>query len=162
MLQRHRVRAARVPEVSQASGRTARDRRRDRGDRGEVRPGSGHHRRRVLPAHAGGRVAQRRPVGVRVPQRGRAEGAQRRAVAEAARRVRDSRGTGRRRPAHRQHRPPVPGGLAVHAARVPVVLHPAGTVRGHRDRGGGGRRMMTAPSRVGKKTDSVGEISVYK
>lgn len=124
--QRNHVRPAGVPQVSQAQGRAAGDHSGDRGDGGEVRPGPGHHHRGVLPAHDGGRSAERRPADFRVPERGRAEGAQRRAVAEAARRVRDSRGTGRRRPAHRQHRPTVPGSLAVHAARVPVVLHPTG------------------------------------
>jgi len=117
--------------VSQAPGRAAGDHRGDRRDGGEVRPGLGHHHRRVLPADDGGRPTERRPADVRVPQRVRAERAQRRAVAEAARRVRNSRGTGRRRPAHRQHRPTVPGSVAVHVARVPVVLHPTGTLRSH-------------------------------
>lgn len=70
--------------MPQAPGRAAGDHRRDRGDRGEVRPGLGHNHRRVLPADDGGGPVERRPVDFRVPQRVRAEGAQCRAVAEAA------------------------------------------------------------------------------
>lgn len=122
----HHVRPAGVSQVSQAQGRTTGDHRRDRGNGREVRKRPGYHYRGVLPAHDGGRSAQHRSTYVCVPQRVRAKGAQCGAVAETARRVRDSRGTGRRRPAHRQHRSTVPGSLAVHAARVPVVLHPTG------------------------------------
>lgn len=118
-----------MPQVSQAPGRAPGDHRRDRGDRGEVRPRLGHNHRRVLPADDGGRPVERRPADFGVPQRVRAEGAQRRAVAEVARRVRDSRGTGGRRFAHRKHRSTVPGGIAIHASRVPVVLHPTGIYR---------------------------------
>lgn len=72
-LQWHRVRSAGVPEVPQTPGRAAGDYRRDRRDGREVRPGSGHHHRGVLPAHDGGRPVERRSADVRVPQRGRAK-----------------------------------------------------------------------------------------
>jgi len=123
----HHVRSAGVPQVSQTQGRAAGDHSRNRRDRREVRQGPGHRHRGVLPAHDGGRSAERRPTDHRVPKRVRAEGAQRRPVAKAARRIRDSRRTGRRRPAHSKHRPAVPGSVAFHATRVPVVLHPPGT-----------------------------------
>lgn len=116
-----------MPQVPQTQGRAAGDHRRNRGNGGEVRSRLGHNHRRVLPADDGGRSADGGPAERRVPERGRAERAQRGPVPKAAGRVRDSRGTGRRRPADRQHRPTVPGSLAVHVARVPVVLHPTGT-----------------------------------
>jgi len=82
--QGHHVRAAGVPQVSQTQGRAARDHSRNRRDRGEVRQRPGHRHRGVLPAHDGGRTAERRPIDHRLPKRVRAEGAQRRPVAKAA------------------------------------------------------------------------------
>jgi len=83
-----------VPQVSQTQGRATGDHSRNSRDRGEVRQRPGHHHRGVLSANDGGRSAERRPADHRVPKRVRTERAQRRPVAKAARRVRDSHRTG--------------------------------------------------------------------